>query len=163
MTWLGVLIVAIGAIIVYMIVRVPRHVLKFLGKAEEQKQRIAELDAHLARLSAMRVQARLVFETALARGGSALEQEDLDTLVKMGATCEKQLADIGGKSPILERYLQNHLAVLSFVVNAHDNNSGLAEALKAALQDLDRSQAAEQSTHPVAVLERRVATGRGAV
>ena len=158
MFWLGALIVIVGAVIVW---QVPRRVIILMREAESRKQDIAELDARLARLSEMRAQARQLFETAVRRDDPALQQDAIEALIEMGAECERLLAGLHEESPILARYFQNHIAVLSHVVRAHDGKSGLSEALKAALSDLERSQAAEHSKHPLAVLERRIATGRG--
>jgi hypothetical protein len=161
MIWLGLLVIVVGSVLMLMILQVPRRVIVQIGEAEVSKQRIAALDAGFAQVSEMRARARLLFEGAVHRGDPELQQDELNALVGMGALCEKLVAELHGMSAILERYFQNHIAVLSHVVNAHDNKTGLSEALTAALLSLDRSQAAEHSEHPIAVLERRLATGRG--
>jgi len=124
--------------------------------------RIADLDARLARLSEMRTQARLLLEGATSRGAAALHHDEIETLNEMRAACKELMDGLNEESPILERYFQNHVAVLDFVLGGHDGKSSLSERLQAALMDLDRSQTAEHSTHSIAVMERRLATGRGA-
>ena len=161
MIWLAVLIIVVGVSIAFMIIQVPHRVMRLLDEAETRKKRIADLDVRLARLSEMRTQARLLFDGAMRRGDAALQNDEIETLTEMRAACEVLLAGLHEESPILERYFQNHIAVLDFVLGGHDGKSGLSEALQAALSDLDRSQAAEHSTHPIVLMERRLATGRG--
>jgi hypothetical protein len=161
MAWLAVLIIVVGALVAFMIVRVPHRVMRLLDEAETRRQRIADLDARLARLSEMRTNARRLFDEAIRRGGSTLQHDEIETLTEMRAECEVLVAGLHEISPILERYLLNHVAVLAFALGGHDGQSSLPEALQLAIKDLDRSQAAEHSAHPVALLERRLATGRG--
>ena len=161
MTWLAVLIIVVGAFIAFMISQVPRRMMRLTSEAETRKARTADLDARLAKMSEMRTQARLIFEDAMRRVDAELQHDDIEALNAMRAACEVLLAGLHEESPILERYFQNHIAVLNFVLGGHDGKSSLAEALQAALSDLDRSQAAEHSTHPIAVMERKLATGRG--
>ncbi len=161
MIWLAVLIVVVGAVIAFMIIQVPQRMMRLMDEAETRKTRIADLDARLARLSEMRTQARLTFEDATRRVDAVLQHDEIEALKEMRAACEALMAGLHEESPILERYFQNHIAVLDFVLSGDNGKSSLSEVLQAALSDLDRSQAAEHSMHPIAVMERRLATGRG--
>lgn len=161
MAWLAVLIVVVGALIAFMITQVPRRTVRLMEEAEARKMRIAALDARLARLSEMRSQARLLFEDAASRGAAGLDPDEIEALNEMHAACKELVAGLHEESPILERYFQNHIAVLDFVLSGPDGKSSLPVKLQAALSDLDRSQSAEHSAHPIAVMERRLATGRG--
>lgn len=162
MAWLAVLIVVVGALIALMIMRVPHRTVRLMEEAETRKMRIAALDTRLARLSEMRSQARLLFEGATSRDAAGLDPDDIEILNEMRAACKELMAGLHEESPILERYFQNHIAVLDYVLSGPDEKSSLSEKLRAALSDLERSQAAEHSAHPIAVLERQLATGRGA-
>jgi len=161
MIWLAVLIILVGAFIAFMIIQMPHRMMRLTNEADTRKMRIADLDARLARLSEMRTQARLIFDGATRRVDAALQHDEIEALNEMHAACEVLLAGLHEESPILERYFQNHIAVLDFVLGGHDGKCGLLEALQTAQSDLDRSQAAEHSTNPIAVMERRLATGRG--
>jgi len=162
MIWLAVLIIVVGAFIAFLIILCGTWMMRIMDEAETRKKRIADLEARFARLSEMRIQAHLLFEGAMHRRDVALQHDEIEALNEMRAACEVLLAGLHEESSILERYFQNLIAVLDFVLGGHDGKSGFSEVLKAALSDLDRSQAAEHSTHPLALMERRLATGRHA-
>ena len=160
MVWLALLIVVAGAVVALLVIQIPRRTLRLAKEADARNALIAELDARLARLSEMRIHARSIFEEAVGRVDVAFQGEENEALHAMRIACHGLLAGLHEQSPILERYFQNHIAVLDFVLGGHQGTSGLFEALEGALKELDRSQAAERSTHPVVLMERRLATGR---
>jgi len=160
MTWLALLIIVVGVVIVFMMIQVPRRMMRLRIETEARQTRTADLDARYARLSEMRIQARLIFEGAIRRDDAAFQNNEIEALTEMRAACDALLAGLHEASPILERYFLNLIAVFDYVLGGHNGKSSLPEAIIEALKELDRSQANEHSTHPICVMERKVATGR---
>lgn len=162
MIWLALLIISVGLLIAALIIQMPNRLLRLMNEAELRKARIENLEARLSRLVEMRTQSCLIFEGARHRVEIAFQHEEVDFLSQMRAECDVLLTGLHEVSPILERYFQNHIAVLNYVLGGYEGKSSLPDALQAALSDIERAQAAERSSQPIAVLERKLATGRDA-
>ncbi len=159
MMWVSVLVVVVGVCIAVMIMQMPHRMIRLQNEADTRNARIADLDARFAQLSDMRTKTRVIFGEATTRIDVEFQDDETESLREMRSACEQLLVGLHETSPILERYLQNHIAILNYVLGGYDGAAHFIDALQLAMRDLDISRAAEHSSHPIAVMERRLATG----
>lgn len=130
---------------------------KFLVNA----YRVRDLDDRLAQLATMTEQTCVLLEGVEQRKDPTLKQEEVETLVEIRATCETLSNGLGKESPVLERYFQNHIACVRYVVGETSGEDGPAQVLKNTLESLYSFLAVLNSNEPIAVMEKKLATGRG--
>ena len=140
---------------------------RYPGEAEAARKflvnayRVRDLDDRLARLATMTEQTCVLLEGLEQRKDPTLKQEEMETLMGMRATCESLSSGLGKESPILERYFQNHIAMVKYVLGETSGEDSPARVLKNTLESLYSFLAVLNSNEPIAVMEKKLATGRG--
>lgn len=159
MTFLTIAVIVVGALIAYLIARAPRRTVQLLEKSEAKRARIEGLTALLAQLSEVTESTRVILEHAAQRPDLALQPSETDLLLKIRASCESALPGLEQASPILDRYFKNHIAVISYVLGESDPNASRSDLINNSLESIYRFFAAQRSNDPIAVMERKLATG----
>lgn len=130
---------------------------RFLANA----YRIRDLDERLAKLAAMTEQTCGLVEELQDREDSSLTQEEAEALVEMKSICEALSNGLERESPILERYFQNHIARLRYVLGETSAEDSPEKIIENTLSSLYSFMAVLHSDEPIAVMEKKLATGRG--
>jgi hypothetical protein len=150
MTAWTIVLVAIGALIAYLVSK----------QAEARKTRSAILEARFVQLSAMREETRQILERAAQRSDFVFQPNETNSLLEMRKACESLLPGLDKANPIMDRYFKNHIAIMSYVLGESSGEAGQSEIIKKSLDAILRSQWVERSNDPIAVMEKRLATGK---
>jgi len=159
MNLLTIIVVVFGLIIAYLLARIPQQLGYVLDQQDTKKARIKELESLLAQLSEYTERTRVHLENASQRPDHDLAPSEIADLRFIGTFCEASLPGLAKTSPVLDRYLNNHLAVIRYVLGESDPEAAQNVRIANALESIYRFFAAQRSNDPIAVMERRLATG----
>ena len=160
MTTLIIAVVIIGIVIAYLIARAPGRTVCLLEESQAKANTTEMLTTLLAKLNDIVDHTRLILEAVAQRPDLELVPEERELLIQYQASCESALPGLEQASPILDRYVKNHIARIRYVLGESDPTASPSDLINNSLQDIYRFQAAQQSDHPIAVMERKLATGR---
>jgi len=153
-------VVIIGLVIAYLVAKAPGRTVRLLEESRAKTERTEELTALLANLSDLVEHTRAILEEAAQRPDLALLPEERGLLREYQLSCESVLPGLEQASPILDRYVKNHVAVIRYALGESDPEASPSDILNNSLKSIYRFQAAQRSDHPIAVMERRLATGQ---
>jgi hypothetical protein len=160
MTTLIIAVVVIGIVIAYFIARAPSRTVRLLEESQAKAKRTEVLTTLLANLSDLVEHTRLILEAVAQRPDLELLLAERELLVQYQASCESVLPGLEQASPLLDRYVKNHIAVIRYVLGESDPAASPSDRISNSLQSIYRFQAAQRSDHPIAVMERKLATGQ---
>ncbi len=159
MTLLTIAVVILGLAIAYLLASLPQRVARVLEAHETKKVRSRELEVLLRELSEHTEQTRTILERAAARPSLAFEPEEVNALQHTKIFCEASLPGLAKAAPLLDRYFNNHLAVVKYALGESEPEAEQGVRISNALEEIYRFFAAQRSNDPIAVMERRLATG----
>lgn len=160
MTTLAIAVAIIGIVIAYLIARAPGRTVRLLEESQAKAKRTEVLATLLANLNDIVEHTRLILEAVAQRPDLELLPAERELLVQYQASCESALPGLEQASPILDRYVKNHIARIRYVLGESDPAASPSDLINNSLHDIYRFQAAQQSDHPIAVMERKLATGQ---
>ena len=161
MTFLVVALILAAGIAAYYAATAPRRTLKLLEESAGRKARVERLTQLFEDLGRFTEHSRVLIEQASRREGQVFADEEIDLLLKIRSLCESMLPGLDKESPILDRYYRNHIAVLTYVLGESDVSASAEDRFRNSIEEIYRFQAVESSNDPLALLEKRLATGRG--
>lgn len=160
MTTLIIAVVVIGIAIAYLIAKAPSRTVRLLEESQAKAKRTEVLTTLLANLSDLVELTRLILEAVAQRPDLELLPAERELLVQYQASCESVLPGLEQASPLLDRYVRNHIAVIRYVLGESAPAASPSDLINKSLQSIYLFQAAQRSDHPIAVLERKLATGQ---
>jgi hypothetical protein len=156
---LTIAVVVLGLVIAYLLARIPQRVAHVLDQQDAKRARAKELESLLAQLCEHTERTRVILERAAQRPAFDLASDEIDDLRFIGTFCEASLPGLTKTNPMLDRYFNNHLAVVRYVLGESDPDAAQGDRISNALESIYRFFAAQMSNDPIAVMERRLATG----
>lgn len=152
-------VVVIGVVIAYLIAKAPSRTVRLLEESQAKAKRTEALTTLLANLNDLVEHTRLVLEAVAQRPDLELSTPERELLGQHQASCEAVLPGLEQASPLLDRYVKNHIAVIRYVLGESDPAANPSELINKSLESINRFQTAQRSDHPIAVMERKLATG----
>ena len=159
MTLLTIVVAIFGIVIAYLISRIPQRLALVFDQHDTKRARSRELENLLAQLCEHTERTRIILERAAQRPAMDLAPEEIDDLRFTKAFCEASLPGLAKATPLMERYFNNHLAIVRYVLGESAPEATPDDRINNALEDIYRFFAAQRSNDPLAVMERRLATG----
>ena len=161
MTELIIAVVVIGGAIAYLIAKAPSRTVRLLEESQAKAKRTEVLTTLLANLSDLIENTRLILVAVAQRPDLELSASEHELLLQYQSSCESVLPGLEQASPLLDRYVRNHIAVIRYVLGESAPEASRPDIINNSLQSIPLFQAAQRSEDPIAVLERKLATGQG--
>ena len=160
MTELIIAVVVIGGAIAYLIAKAPSRTVRLLEESQAKAKRTEVLTTLLANLSDLVENTRLILVAVAQRPDLELSASEHELLLQYQSSCESVLPGLEQASPLLDRYVRNHIAVIRYVLGESAPEASRPDIINNSLQSIHLFQAAQRSEDPIAVLERKLATGQ---
>lgn len=155
-----IVVILVGAIVTYFVARAPHRTVRLMEESQAKAKRTELLTIALENLKETVGQTRSVVIAGAQRSEPGFTLDELDRLRQHRASCAEVLPVLKRASPILARYVENHIAVIAYLLGETGDDVNWNERLRNAIEAIDRFLAAQNSDHPIAVMERRLATGQ---
>jgi hypothetical protein len=146
-------------VIAYLLARIPQRLTRVLDQQDTKRARTKELESLLAQLCEYTERTREILERVAQRPTSDLAPGEIDDLRFISAFCEASLPGLAKTSPLLDRFFNNHLAVVRYVLGESDPEATQSDRISNSLESIYRFFVAQRSNEPLAVMERRLAAG----
>ncbi|PPV04788.1 putative membrane protein [Xanthomonas bromi] len=155
-------VLLLGLALAYLLARLPQKIGLVLDQHASRRARSKELENLLLQLGEYTERTRTILERANERPEFSLTPDEVADLRFIENFCEASLPGLAKSTPLLDRYFNNHRAVLRYVLGKTGQEVAPRERIANALEEIYRFLAAQRSNEPLAVMERRLATGYSA-
>jgi len=136
-----------------------RQAQKIIATTLDANARKARLGSLYGQLCDMTADTLAILEQVAQRGDLELEADEAEAFMDIRDTCAAQLPGLEKESPVLDRYYKNHVALMRYVLGETDPDAPREAVIANAVELIHRFQAVQYSSDPIAVMERKLATG----